>query len=67
MGDPPEGEPVAPFKAVLVDYDEDLFDPPDWLGAELSLAGIEWVAAGDWVAITRQVEQVLVWIQQTRE
>ncbi|MEJ2560909.1 MAG: hypothetical protein P8186_32750, partial [Anaerolineae bacterium] len=32
-----------PFKAVLVDYDEDLFAPPDWVGDELARYGIEWI------------------------
>ena len=32
------------FKAVLVDYDEDLFAPPDWVGEELARHGIEWLA-----------------------
>ena len=31
------------FKATLVDYDEDLFAPPDWVGEELARHGIEWV------------------------
>lgn len=30
------------FKAILVDYDEDLFAPPDWVGEELARHGIEW-------------------------
>jgi D-3-phosphoglycerate dehydrogenase len=30
------------FKAVLVDYDEDLFAPPDWVEADLAQHGIEW-------------------------
>jgi D-3-phosphoglycerate dehydrogenase len=32
------------FKAVLVDYDEDLFTPPDWVEGELAAQGIEWSA-----------------------
>jgi D-3-phosphoglycerate dehydrogenase len=32
------------FKAVLVDYDEDLFAPPDWVAEELARHGIEWIA-----------------------
>ena len=31
------------FKATLVDYDEDLFAPPNWVGKELARHGIEWV------------------------
>jgi D-3-phosphoglycerate dehydrogenase len=31
-----------PFKAILVDYDEDLFPPPGWVGEELARHGIEW-------------------------
>jgi len=31
-----------PFKAVLVDYDEDLFAPPAWMGKILEQAGIQW-------------------------
>jgi D-3-phosphoglycerate dehydrogenase len=31
------------FKAVLIDYDEDLFAPPDWVGDELARYGIEWI------------------------
>lgn len=30
------------FKATLVDYDEDLFAPPDWVGEELARHSIEW-------------------------
>jgi D-3-phosphoglycerate dehydrogenase len=30
------------FKAMLVDYDEDLFAPPNWVGEELARHGIEW-------------------------
>lgn len=30
------------FEAVLVDYDEDLFTPPDWVGQELARQGITW-------------------------
>ena len=32
-----------PFKATLIDYDEDLFAPPDWVGEELARHDIEWV------------------------
>jgi D-3-phosphoglycerate dehydrogenase len=32
------------FKAILIDYDEDLFPPPDWVGEELAGQGIEWIA-----------------------
>lgn len=32
------------FRAVLVDYDEDLFSPPDWVAEELAHHGIEWIA-----------------------
>jgi D-3-phosphoglycerate dehydrogenase len=32
------------FRAVLVDYDEDLFAPPDWVEGELAQHGIEWSA-----------------------
>lgn len=31
------------FKATLVDYDEDLFAPLDWVGEELARHDIEWV------------------------
>ena len=31
------------FKAVLVDYDEDLFAPPHWVEGELAHHGIEWI------------------------
>lgn len=31
-----------PFQATLVDYDEDLFTPPDWVGEELARHGIAW-------------------------
>lgn len=30
------------FRAVLVDYDEDLFAPPPWVAEELACQGIEW-------------------------
>ncbi len=33
---------MRPIKAVLVDFDDDLFDPPGWIAAELRQAGIEW-------------------------
>jgi D-3-phosphoglycerate dehydrogenase len=32
------------FTAALIDYDEDLFEPPDWIGRELELAGVCWTA-----------------------
>lgn len=32
-----------PFTTVLVDYDEDLFTPPDWVGEELARHGIRWI------------------------
>ncbi|GIK36467.1 MAG: dehydrogenase [Chloroflexota bacterium] len=31
------------FKAVLVDYDQELFTPPGWISAELAQHGIDWV------------------------
>jgi D-3-phosphoglycerate dehydrogenase len=31
------------FTATLIDYDDDLFAPPDWVGDELAGHGIEWV------------------------
>lgn len=34
---------ALPYKAVLVDYDEDLFSPRGWEGEMLAQAGIEWV------------------------
>jgi hypothetical protein len=34
---------TSAFKAVLVDYDEELFTPPAWIGGELARSGIEWV------------------------
>ena len=37
------GHPT-PFKAVLVDYDEDLFAPPLWVEGELARHGIAWTA-----------------------
>jgi len=33
----------SPFKATLIDYDEDLFAPPNWMGEELARDGIVWV------------------------
>ena len=46
MTDQPFDTPAAtqgkPFTAVLVDYDEDLFTPPDWVGEELARHGITW-------------------------
>ena len=36
------GQPL-PYRAVLVDYDEDLFSPRGWEGDMLARAGIEWV------------------------
>jgi phosphoglycerate dehydrogenase-like enzyme len=35
------------YRAVLVDYDEDLFTPPPWIPAELARDGIGWVQ-GQW-------------------
>ena len=35
---------MAPFTVVLIDYDDDLFEPPDWMAGDLELAGIRWVA-----------------------
>ena len=44
-----------------------------WFGAGAACVGIgsklirkEWVAAGDWMAITAQVQKVLAWIQKVR-
>jgi len=44
-----------------------------WFGAGVACVGIgsklirkEWVAAGDWMAITAQVRRVLAWIQKAR-
>jgi 2-dehydro-3-deoxyphosphogluconate aldolase/(4S)-4-hydroxy-2-oxoglutarate aldolase len=44
-----------------------------WFGAGVACVGIgsklirkEWVAAGDWMAITAQVRKVLAWIQDAR-
>jgi 2-dehydro-3-deoxyphosphogluconate aldolase/(4S)-4-hydroxy-2-oxoglutarate aldolase len=44
-----------------------------WFGAGVACVGIgsklvrkEWVAAGDWMAITAQVRKVLAWIQKAR-
>jgi len=31
------------FKAVLIDFDDDLFEPPGWVAEELGHAGIEWI------------------------
>ena len=35
--------PDLAFKVILIDYDEDLFAPQDWVGKELARHGIEWV------------------------
>lgn len=32
------------FKVLLVDYDDDLFTPPDWVGKEMVRNGMTWVA-----------------------
>ncbi len=34
---------ASAFKAVLVDYDEELFTPPAWVGGELARYDIEWL------------------------
>ena len=34
---------TLPYKAVLVDYDEDLFSPRGWEGEMLAQSGVEWV------------------------
>ena len=53
------------FTATLIDYDEDLFEPPDWIGTELELAGVRW-AAGQYrepeavLAAAREADVVLV-------
>jgi D-3-phosphoglycerate dehydrogenase len=36
--------PDHSFQVVLLDYDEDLFPPPPWVGAELARQGIGWTA-----------------------
>lgn len=35
--------PTPSFKAVLIDYDQELFTPLSWIPAELARHGIEWV------------------------
>jgi D-3-phosphoglycerate dehydrogenase len=34
---------MSQFRTVLVDYDDDLFDPPAWVAAEMAAVGIDWV------------------------
>jgi D-3-phosphoglycerate dehydrogenase len=35
---------MAHFAAALIDYDDDLFEPPDWIARDLELAGVRWTA-----------------------
>jgi D-3-phosphoglycerate dehydrogenase len=53
------------FRAVLIDYDEDLFTPPVWLGEELGRTGIGWTIGqhrtpAAVLAATQQAEVVMV-------
>ena len=56
---------MAPFTVVLIDYDDDLFEPPDWLVSDLELAGIRWVAGqyrepAQALAVAREGDVVIV-------
>ncbi|MCK6625071.1 MAG: C-terminal binding protein [Anaerolineae bacterium] len=53
------------FKAVLIDYDEELFTPPAWVGGELARSGVEWVEGQHRtpelaLAVAREADVVLV-------
>ena len=56
---------MAPFTVVLIDYDEDLFEPPGWMARDLELAGIRWVAGqhrepGPALAAAREGDLVII-------
>lgn len=56
---------TTPFKAVLIDYDEELFTPPAWIGGELARSGVEWLEGQHRtpelaLAVARQADVVLV-------
>lgn len=56
---------TSAFKAVLIDYDEELFTPPAWIGGELARSGIEWVEGQHRtpelaLAVAREADVVLV-------
>ena len=53
------------FEVVLVDYDDDLFTPPDWLSDELGDLGARWTVGqyrkeSDVVRMTREADVVIV-------
>jgi len=56
---------MAPFTVVLIDYDDDLFEPPGWVAGDLERAGIRWVAGqyrehGPALAAAREGDMVIV-------
>jgi D-3-phosphoglycerate dehydrogenase len=56
---------MSHFTAVLIDYDDDLFEPPGWIAGELELAGVRWTAGqhrttGAVLAAAREADVVLV-------
>jgi len=55
----------ADYEVVLVDYDEDLFAPPEWVGEELARLGASWSIgqyrnSEDVVRLTRHADVVMV-------
>ena len=56
---------MAPFTVVLIDYDDDLFEPPAWIAGDMERAGIRWVAGqhrgpGPALAAAREGDVVIV-------
>ena len=56
---------MAPFTVVLIDYDDDLFEPPGWIPGEFQRAGIRWVAGqhrepGPALAAAREGDVVII-------
>ena len=56
---------MGPFTVVLIDYDDDLFEPPGWMVGELQRAGIRWIAGqhrepGPALAAARKGDVVII-------
>jgi D-3-phosphoglycerate dehydrogenase len=56
---------MVPFTVVLIDYDDDLFEPPGWVARDLEGAGIRWIAGqhrepGPALAAAREGDVVII-------
>jgi D-3-phosphoglycerate dehydrogenase len=56
---------MAPFTVALIDYDDDLFEPPGWIPGDFRRAGIRWVAGqhrepGPALAAAREGDVVII-------